>query len=293
MISMHTSIVIAGLVVMLAVLGSEVQAQPRVDLELHAEPTAALRDLRVQHDDGTAFDATHTDAGWLALAILLVDGWRTDVDLIGVTADGRRSMFLSFTLNTAGRRYRTTFHHHGAGQTTLKDAGHMERLIGCGDEESLLEAYARGREGCEYWWEKNRRHRAGMRACKAWFDAAYQLARERKWPYRMDEQARKRMEDYEREVAPNCDAYQQIVRPGYISGMLHQLDALAFQDASLVESLRLKGDYELALKVNEHVLRKWESTPSERRAMVTEVQGVNTNQLISNRQYLLTLLGRN
>jgi hypothetical protein len=245
---------------------------------------------------GTNFSLTHRTNEQFLLAIPLQgqERWVTDVDVAAHTSEGTRPVFLRLRAQHAGARDQISI-YSDAPALSIRQIDDVDRLIIQADEESLLRAYFRARGGCLHWRVANPRHIAAIRSCRKWFDASYQLAIKSGRPYRMDRGARDVMDAYEREIAFDEALrrnYRLVVRPGYVTGLTNELDALAFGDASLVRRFIDEGHLQLARLVNDHLLSRWGALDADLRRNVVAIQAIDAHVLEANKAYINTLMAQ-
>jgi hypothetical protein len=267
------------------IVSKDVPVQVTVQNENDIQPADLSRD-RV---DGT-FKITlpRPSARELEQAKLLVAPYR----LVASWGEAKEQVFLGLR-STAPKDLNLRVYH----ETLEYDDSALSAIEALGtDFESVQQRYFRSRAFHRYWRYKNRmpEHAASLRSARLWFDAAVRLV---KWPnsvFRMDDEIKKVMEDYEDRAKSDpsfSPRYRRYTSPGYVRGTLEQVLVVDYAFVGDIPKLVKDGQFGEAGELNRRALTVLSNESSEVQRIVMQLQRINVDLLMQNAAYISTRQG--
>lgn len=161
------------------------------------------------------------------------------------------------------------------------------------DYESTLKKYFRARAFHRYWRFENRQpeHWAALRSARLWFDAAVTLGSLSNSYYRMDDEIKTIIDQYEEHAQADANfrrRYRSYVSQGYIAGTLDQVTAADYAFVGQIPKLVATGNLDEASNLNTKALSALSNESDETRRVVLKVQGVSVDQLKANEGFIAT-----
>jgi hypothetical protein len=176
----------------------------------------------------------------------------------------------------------------------LPEVDRLDSIYSAYDDDSHnLEVYFASRYVFQRWVDVSKGkfpyQRVAIRAAKLWFDSSYRLARDSSQIFEMDKQATRMMEKYEKSH-DSAPWYNEIVKPGYIDGMIAEIIAFPFQDAAQVKDLIDNKQFSAAIRLINELKNRFEKLSIDQKAIVISKAGVDLKVLEDNLKYINTLM---
>ncbi len=162
------------------------------------------------------------------------------------------------------------------------------------DFDSVLRKYFRARHFHKRWRYINRQplHSISIRSARLWYDASAKLVQLSPSLFRIDEEVKEIIVDYENRAEQNNDfkkRYSKYARVGYISGIDQQILALDYAFIGKIPNLIAKGQLLEAKRVNSFALEALSNESPLNQKIILRYQGINVKLLENNANYMDTL----
>lgn len=210
--------------------------------------------------------------------------------LVATWSDGKEVLYLAFNSMTPRKINIPVLHPiESAERATLESIEALNT-----DFSSMLERYYRARAFHKKWrYElKHPETQVALRSAKIWFDASANLAKRANSYFRIDEEIKTIMADYEKKAA-NDQWFRSLFRKyagaGYISATLGQVYAAQYQYVGAIPKLVANQHLDEAQQLNDKAIAALENETPNIRLIVSKHQGVDLDLLKSNAAYISTL----
>ncbi len=164
------------------------------------------------------------------------------------------------------------------------------------DFSSMLKKYFRARALYKKWRliGGQSTHKIAIRSAKIWFDASVNLAKLTNSYFRIDEEIKAIMADYEKKAKNDSwfrEQYRNYASSGYISATLEQVLAAQYQFVGEIPTLVANQRLDEAQDLNEKAVAALERESLHTRRIVSKRQGIDLDLLKANTAYISTLQG--
>lgn len=262
-----------------------------IEVDIHANK-APIEVIMIEDGILTINSIRPDDSGIYATKITLSDHWPTKLTLVASWKDGNEQVYLRLTSAHSGKPIIVRIYHTNMPLTL----GAINRLRSRGsDILSATQTYFDARSIYRRQLKLNWQHTVASRAARIWFDASFELVKPRNSPFRMDPDAIEANKRYEDKSAVDPEfrkSYRAITKPGYIKGMIAQIQALEWRDVGLVPGFIEKKDFKSAAIVNNYFLNLHGQLDSKEKKNVVRYHGVTLGLLKENQDYIQKITGR-
>lgn len=217
----------------------------------------------------------------VAVPYLLVASW----------ADGKEPVYLELSSLTP-RKIAIRITHEPVNDT--RPALDAIEALG-NDYESTLQRYFRARAFHRKWRYEHRlpEHQVAIRSARIWFDAAATLVKYAQSYFRMDDEVRGIMTDYETRAKSDPQfgkRFRLYANAGYVASTLAQVEVARYGFVGAIPTLVADGKLGEAAALNTRAINVLENETPEVKRSVERFQGVNLRLLRANEAYLNTRL---
>lgn len=210
--------------------------------------------------------------------------------LVATWSDGKELLYLAFNSMTLGKINIPVLH-----PIESSDRSTLDSIEALGtDFTSTLERYFRARALHKKWRFDNKQPKTqvALRSAKIWFDASANLAKRTNSYFRLDEEIKTIMDDYEKQAASDSEfrsRYRKYASAGYISATLEQVHAVQYRFVGEIPRLVASQRLDEAQDLNDKAIAALERETPDMRLIVSKRQGVDLDLLKANSAYISTL----
>lgn len=210
--------------------------------------------------------------------------------LVATWSDGTEVLYLALNSTTSGKISIPVLHPIESSELATLD--NIEALNI--DLQSMLARYYRARAFHKKWRYEFQQPetQVALRSAKIWFDASANLAKRTNSYFRIDEEIKTIMSDYESKAVDDevfRSRFRKYVGTGYISATLEQVYAAQYQYVGAIPKLVANQQLEEAQRLNDKAISALQNEPTSIRAIVSKHQGVDLDLLKANAAYISTL----
>ena len=209
--------------------------------------------------------------------------------LVAEWGSNREQLYFGLTLESKAKIDFTVFHPPEDTHNNYAELDHIEALGP--DLQSSLEKYFRARAFHRYWDTVDPRHSIAVRSARVWFDAVASLVLRAPDVFRRDAEVEKVLDDYNSLAATDPRLRERLRKyapKGYIVGIVQQMVAAEYKFVGRIPDLIQDGSLEKARSLNDVASTSLSSEPAEIQKTVVLLQGVNTQLLRQNADYIAT-----